>query len=171
MKTYHKNDLKASIRPRLLARGDDAIRRRCNRGQTTLQFGHACLRVETWRGGACLSGTAGASIRPRLLARGDTSNCLLFNGKTFGFNSATPACAWRLGRFGRALGASRRLQFGHACLRVETVPFPERGGPSRRLQFGHACLRVETITGVGVGIAIPLLQFGHACLRVETPAG
>ena len=36
------------------------------------------------------------------------------------------------------------------------------------LQFGHACLRVETIRSVVSGILAAVLQFGHACLRVET---
>ena len=66
--------------------------------------------------------------------------------KNICFNSATPACAWRLiGDVGYAFEGST-LQFGHACLRVETRLPTELFRCSRgTLQFGHACLRVETL--------------------------
>ena len=85
----------ASIRPRLLARGDVRANRYTKSDPRTLQFGHACLRVET------------------------TSNqiCSMLQ---YGFNSATPACAWRRGEVERASCDMAKLQFGHACLRVET---------------------------------------------------
>ena len=62
----------------------------------SLQFGHACLRVETW-----------FSRMQRVAGR-----C---------FNSATPACAWRPPVHGVTVYRVKLLQFGHACLRVETL--------------------------------------------------
>ena len=56
-------------------------------------FGHACMCVET------IQPTPARPARP-------------------GFNSATPACAWRRDRY---TTLSRVLQFGHACMRVETM--------------------------------------------------
>ena len=60
-----------------------------------------------------------ASIRPRLLARGDTPREL-------------------------RTAAEEVLQFGHACLRVETIKVVNKKWSDVALQFGHACLRVET---------------------------
>ena len=84
----------ASIRPRLLARGDDSKE-------------YAEMRRAT------------ASIRPRLLARGDEQSARYY------------AC-------------DVPLQFGHACLRVETRLIRPVADYAAGLQFGHACLRVET---------------------------
>ena len=115
-----------------------------------LQFGHACLRVETSFVGTGLS--AGHS----------------------GFNSATPACAWRpnpalvangpeeeasirprlLAR-GDAKGKPVRIRFEKASIRPRLLA---RGDPrtilrrfsaTAKLQFGHACLRVETCRAIG----------------------
>ena len=134
-----------------------------------------------------------ASIRPRLLARGDALKRWGKSIRPMGFNSATPACAWRRILRVRASVDSLELQFGHACLRVETVTPPAtgpvtlaasirprllaRGDPcsmsaierrKRKLQFGHACLRVETPKEITRSMVVEGLQFGHACLRVET---
>ena len=163
-RTHHS----ASIRPRLLARGDDDVRQAFTPGKRRLQFGHACLRVETlsisvparftnWLqfghaclrvetplvrlapsvliglqfGHACLRvetiiphgsdvGCGAASIRPRLLARGDFHPIFRYAFDGSGFNSATPACAWRPDERSSWILYLRALQFGHACLRVET---------------------------------------------------
>ena len=45
-----------------------------------------------------------------------------------------------------------RLQFGHACLRVETIPCPQLTDVEGVLQFGHACLRVETTSVLAVAM-------------------
>ena len=82
-----------------------------------LQFGHACLRVETCVRLARVAVTFPASIRPRLLARGDIAG--------------RAASCWRVS-----------LQFGHACLRVETAKRLVNWAWGWMLQFGHACLRV-----------------------------
>ncbi len=85
----------ASIRPRLLARGDADDARDTNRQRVPLQFGHACLRVETSMLDGISDGWLVASIRPRLLARGDKFRFPDTFTIADGFNSATPACAWR----------------------------------------------------------------------------
>ena len=133
-----------------------------------LQFGHACLRVETWYVSNC-HGSSGCfnSATPACAWRLGSFAVTVKPG--ISFNSATPACAWRRGNgfsVGWLLGP---LQFGHACLRVETsVNSQSLLIAASALQFGHACLRVETVQNFG-GRALPLaLQFGHACLRVET---
>ena len=87
----------ASIRPRLLARGDGAIASLIW-SPATLQFGHACLRVETLPTGLSRVVARRASIRPRLLARGDGAGTGVSASVAMRFNSATPACAWRLAR-------------------------------------------------------------------------
>ena len=206
----------ASIRPRLLARGDRRVLHK-HWPHVELQFGHACLRVETIRRGrfpvrcpgfnsatpACawrrlsrcrkspgpgasirprllargdlsalpteLQETA-ASIRPRLLARGDSRTSPMMPAEQWCFNSATPACAWRhlctyLPPFGQS-----PLQFGHACLRVETWTWGN-SRPASRVCFNSAtpacAWRLFDVDTMPRSLA--RLQFGHACLRVETP--
>ena len=110
----------ASIRPRLLARGD-VIDTMLGPLRWRLQFGHACLRVET--------PTTADRIASSVVS----------------FNSATPACAWRRHGFPVPRQIAEKLQFGHACLRVETRSKTLKPIQKRSLQFGHACLRVETL--------------------------
>ena len=159
----------ASIRPRLLARGDQSappdsvvaitlqFGHACLRVETPhsptpvgakplLQFGHACLRVETCPDCRVIGAVEIASIRPRLLARGDPS--LTANDATTETASIRPRLLARGDAPPRHPALpSEPLQFGHACLRVETWRCKPRRYPSSRLQFGHACLRVETQSG------------------------
>ena len=79
-RTHRERRTDASIRPRLLARGDVPFR--ASKGlKMRLQFGHACLRVETTR------------VRDGLRAEAKR------------FNSATPACAWRRCLFPRDMSS------------------------------------------------------------------
>ena len=158
-----------------------------------LQFGHACLRVET---PVPVPGLiAGKRLQfGHACLRVETPRSISYRNGGRRFNSATPACAWRLDEpasYGRKFAvasirprllargdmpiSSRRfmmasLQFGHACLRVETRIFLLVGILLIPLQFGHACLRVETRTPITTTDRTRSLQFGHACLRVETRA-
>ena len=135
---------------------------------------------------------ADASIRPRLLARGDESTTRMRNYNRTRFNSATPACAWRHQR--REISSDQLQGFNSA---TPACAWRRRAKPllehlDAELQFGHACLRVETLRNAlaveaahSFNSATPacawrlkplqsckaimlVLQFGHACLRVET---
>ncbi len=91
-------------------------------------------------------------------------------GQASGFNSATPACAWRPNPECGKLFISSWLQFGHACLRVETA-YRTRRQKSPRLRFNSAtpaCAWRHSSFGMGRAKESARLQFGHACLRVET---
>ena len=112
----------ASIRPRLLARGDDVGVPIVFAYGAALQFGHACLRVET-------IGMYSMRVDFRRRFNSATPACAWRRVETRGatawrdcFNSATPACAWRPVDAARFRQRKRTLQFGHACLRVETFP-------------------------------------------------
>ena len=87
----------ASIRPRLLARGDGNTRVSARPTHNMLQFGHACLRVETLSNASSGNGrTRFNSATPACAWRQSLSTCLA-RAAASSFNSATPACAWRRG--------------------------------------------------------------------------
>ena len=118
----------------------------------SLQFGHACLRVETAvrRCGNAIAGNFN-SATPACAWRQLGSRSTQRTGSHF--NSATPACAWRHRNVREFRTGNAELQFGHACLRVETAFELSIFGTLSKLQFGHACLRVETHRQRGVLVA------------------
>ena len=155
-----KNE-RASIRPRLLARGDENPSLLSKDLTAMLQFGHACLRVETY-GVMTLRGldgsrfnsatpacawrlpadtlairAGGASIRPRLLARGDTIRAARCRGYRRCFNSATPACAWR------HLFASRCAKIRFASIRPRLLA---RGDGHAAWRLGQDAQRFNSAT-------------------------
>ena len=110
-----------------------------------LQFGHACLRVETHR-------------------IGDDEN-----DEDIRFNSATPACAWRQPFPVPFVSGPVELQFGHACLRVETSMRTAGSVIAARASIRPRLLaRGDTCWSTTTRRHRRRLQFGHACLRVET---
>ena len=114
--------------------------------QKALQFGHACLRVETALTTAYRKHSHNASIRPRLLARGDRNCGEGIDVRELRFNSATPACAWR--RLRPSLCRSRGTPASirpRLLARGDSTPPKTTRDSTSRLQFGHACLRVETL--------------------------
>ena len=186
----------ASIRPRLLARGDGerwrprtdipsgfnsatpaCAWRHGGRDNGSLpedgllQFGHACLRVETSSRGCSRNRTPPASIRPRLLARGDRRASDCHATRCSRFNSATPACAWRLDCYEELFFA-----YDAASIRPRLLARgDERGNPSHSstgTRFNSAtpacAWRLVRRAALEAAQKALKLQFGHACLRVET---
>ena len=134
----------ASIRPRLLARGDH------------VRAAYRLFQIA-------------ASIRPRLLARGDLTQPSSLHPSPKSFNSATPACAWRHDASSILAILAIRLQFGHACLRVETTHKVFATPDASTASIRPRLLARGDVLGTAVAVfTVPALQFGHACLRVET---
>ena len=163
----------ASIRPRLLARGDCENPAANRRGSRALQFGHACLRVETPTNSPVNAAIPTASIRPRLLARGDSTRASDEVTNIRRFNSATPACAWRppravpicSGVFTPASIRPRLLARGDSYCSLAAITAISASIRPRLLARGDSIIDQPKHSG------LTTLQFGHACLRVETCGG
>ena len=108
-----------------------------------LQFGHACLRVETRFQRRVVVYTLHTSIRPRLLARGDIANDPELHA--IWLTSIRP----RLLARGDLLASLPRVGEVRTSIRPRLLARGDgaastAGRPCAALQFGHACLRVET---------------------------
>ena len=157
----------------------------------TLQWGHACSRVEICRiermygtadqasmgprvfarGDLCSNCNTGigllASMGPRVFARGDQLSFFIARRREMSFNGATRVRAWRSGTAALPASAILVLQWGHACSRVE---IPRRLSSCSESPRFNGATRVRAWRFCGASQASPLadsLQWGHACSRVE----
>ena len=128
----------ASIRPRLLSRGDEFDRRMAILTSDASIRPRLLSRGDSNATGVTPSRTVSASIRPRLLSRGDGS-CRRFlpRGRT-GFNSATAFEPWRRRSGGTATPSS--VEGFNSATAFEPWRLPRAADPDAviaALQFGH----------------------------------
>ena len=135
--------LRASIRPRLLCRGNRAAAR--GDGRETVCFNSAAAvmpRKPARRYGATVR-FCEASIRPRLLCRGNGQETYLKH--------------W-----------CRQLQFGRGCYAAETGVGVRERANLEPLQFGRGCYAAETARKSLPSAGSAVLQFGRGCYAAET---
>ena len=120
----------ASIRPRLLCRGNVGTIFEDSPLGLELQFGRGCYAAETRFRVRVGSMNEGASIRPRLLCRGNPILLVLRRRRReplqFGrgcYAAETIRDDW--GRFWAVL-----LQFGRGCYAAETIDLTDAGEPA-----------------------------------------